>query len=337
MSYRELTNGRIAGGVAAALAAGAVVALTVTSETVLSLLTQATIFAIFALGVGILLRQNGMVSFGHAAFYGLGGYVVAILLERQLMSAEMALVAAFFGIALFAFLIGFVVVRVPGIAFGMLTLALGQMFYQVASRSRNLTGGADGINISWPDTLFGFDISLLTRQDAMFYFAWSGLVLSIGIVAALMASRFGATTEAIRDNEERARFIGIRTLLPRVLVFTLSGTVTALAGLMSAFQTAFISPESMHWSVSGTALMMVIIGGYRYLWGPALGAIAFFLSRDLVGDFAQHWLAIFGVALIVVIVFAPQGISGALARLFRRKAVARPAAAAVIHKLKERT
>lgn len=317
MSYRETSLGRIALYAVLALAAGALVAFGVKSATLLSLLTQATIFAIFALGVGLLLRQNGMVSFGHATFYGLGGYVVAILLERQLMSAEMALIAAFFGIALFAFLIGFVVVRVPGIAFGMLTIALGQMFYQVASQSRDLTGGADGININWPSTVFGFPLSLLTRQEAMFYFAWTGLVLTVALLAVLLGSRFGATTEAIRDNEERARFIGIKTLLPRVLIFTLSGTVTALAGLMSAFQTGFVSPETLHWSVSGTALMMVVVGGYRYLWGPALGAIVFFMSRDLVGDFAQHWLAIFGVALIVVIVFSPNGISGALHRLAR--------------------
>ncbi len=335
MNIQKLSMMRTVTGVVVFLVVGAVIALTVRSDTVLSLLTQATIFGISALGVGLLLRQNGMVSFGHAAFYGLGGYVVAILLERDLMSAEMALITAFFGISLLAFLIGLIIVRVPGIAFGMLTLALGQMFYQIAGRSRSLTGGADGININWPDTVFGFHISVLTRQDAMFFFSWSGLVLAIGFLALLLSTRFGATTEAIRDNEERARFIGIKTLLPRVLIFTLSATVTALAGLMTAFQSGFVSPESIHWSVSGTILMMVVVGGYRYLWGPALGAIAFFLSRDLVGDFAQHWLAIFGAALIVVIVFAPQGISGALARLANYWRVRHPRTAT--HMTKEPT
>lgn len=315
---KQKNRARIGAGVGSALVLGAVIAAGVQSATLLSLLTQATLFAIFALGIGVLLRQNGMVSFGHAAFFGCAGYVVAILLQERLVSAEAAVVLAVLGLALFAFLLGLVVVRVPGIAFGMLTLAIGQMFYQLASQSRNLTGGADGISIDWPATLFGLPLSLLTRHDVLFLLCWSTLVLIIGGLALLLGSRFGSVTEAIRDNEERARFIGIRTLLPRVAIFTLSAAITAIAGVLSALNTGFVSPDALHWSVSGSALMMVVVGGYRYLWGPALGAMVFFLARDFLGDYAQHWLAIFGIALIVVIVFSPTGLSGALHRLVTR-------------------
>jgi branched-chain amino acid transport system permease protein len=305
--------------VAAALALGGVLSQGVTSDTVLSLLTQATIYALFALGVGLLLKQNGMVSFGHATFFGCAGYAVAILLHQHVASAELVILMALAGLGLAAFLLGLVVVRVPGIAFGMLTIAIGQMFYQVASRSRSFTGGADGMSIDWPDRLFGVAIETLARHDMMFLLCWSTLVIVMGLLAALMASRFGAVTEAIRDNEERARFIGIRTLLPRAAVFALSAVVSGLGGVLSALYTGFISPEALHWSASGTALMMVVIGGYRVLWGPALGAILFFLARDLIGGYAEHWMGIFGTVLIVVIVFAPDGLSGALRRLSRRR------------------
>ncbi len=302
-----------------ALALGAAVATLVGSSTVLSLLTQATIFAVFALGLGLLLRQNGLVSFGHATFFGSAGYVVAILLQVHAMPAEAAVLVAVLGITAIAFVLGLVVVRVPGIAFGMLTLAVGQMVYLSASRSRGLTGGADGMNVDWPSTLFGAQVSALLKPPAMFALCWSVMVLVMLALSLLLRGRFGAITEAVRDNEERARFIGIRTLLPRAAVFALSAGVTAIGGVLSALNTGFVSPENLHWSVSGTALMMVVVGGTRALWGPALGAIFYFLVKDWLGDYASHWMAIFGVGLIVVIVFAPQGISGAVVRLFGRR------------------
>lgn len=316
---RTLTPAGIIARTAIALAIGLLAATQLQSAMLLSLLTQATIFAIFALGVGLLLRQNGMVSFGHAAFYGLAGYVAAILMDQHVASAELIILLTLVVMAVFSCLLGLIIVRVPGIAFGMLTLAVGQMFFQLASTSRSLTGGADGMYLDWPARLFGVPINLIQRQDVLFGISWTLLVLCIAGLAALLSTRFGRITEAVRDNEERARFIGIRTLLPRVAIFTLSALVTSLAGLLSVLNTGFISPESLHWSVSGAALMMVIVGGYRTLWGPALGAIVFFLTRDMIGDYAQHWLAIFGTALIIIIVFSPEGIGGALQRLTGRR------------------
>jgi branched-chain amino acid transport system permease protein len=142
-----MTLARMFIAAAVALALGAAVSLGVSSGTVLSLLTQATIYAVFALGVGLLLRQNGMVSFGHALFFGASGYTVAILLQLKAVPAEAAVLIAVLGLTLFAFVIGLVIVRVPGVAFGMLTLAIGQMAYLTASRSRGLTGGADGMSV----------------------------------------------------------------------------------------------------------------------------------------------------------------------------------------------
>ena len=305
-----------------ALVLGGAVSLLVGSSTVLSLFTQATIYAVFAIGVGVLLRQNGMASFGHALYFGAAGYAVGLILQLQLMSAELAILATLVGLAAAGLLIGLVIVRVPGIAFGMLTLAIGQMFYLSASRARGLTGGADGMNIDWPSTLFGVSQSVLLKPANLFLICWSVLVLVVFCLAVLLRGRFGSITEAVRDNEERARFIGIATVLPRAAVYALSAVVAGVAGVLSALNTGFISPENLHWSLSGMTLMMVIVGGYKALWGPALGAVVYFLFKDILGDYANHWMAIFGLALITVIVFSPTGIAGALQRLVGGKKAA---------------
>jgi len=293
-----------------ALVLGLGVATGVSSNTVLSLLTQAIIYAVFALGVGVLLKQNGMVSFGHALFFGGASYLVGIVLQLQLVSAELAIGLALLAVALAAFLIGLVIVRVPGVAFGMLTLAIGQMFFLSASRARGLTGGADGMNIDWPSRLFGVPVGQLLKPASMFLICWSTLVLVMFLLAWLMRTRFGGITEAVRDNEERARFIGISTLWPRAAVYALSALVTAVAGVLSALNTGFVSPENLHWSLSGVALMMVVVGGFKALWGPAAGAVVYFLFKDILGEHATHWMTIFGVALISVIVFSPTGVAG---------------------------
>lgn len=298
-----------------ALAFGLAVIQLVSSGTLLSLFTQAIIYAIFAIGIGVLLRQNGMVSFGHALYFGGAGYGIGILLQAQLMPAELAIVLTLVGLTALAFVIGLVIVRVPGIAFGMLTLAIGQMAFLMASRARGVTGGADGMNIDWPATLFGLSQSVLLKPANLFLLCWSVLVLVLFALALLLRSRFGSITEAVRDNEERARFIGITTLLPRAGVYALSALVTGIAGILSALNTGFVSPENLHWSLSGMTLMMVVVGGARALWGPALGAVVYFLFKDILGDYATHWMSIFGLALISVIVFSPHGIAGALQRL----------------------
>jgi branched-chain amino acid transport system permease protein len=295
-----------------ALLLGVAVVSGVTSGTVLSLFNQAIVYAVFALGIGVLLKQNGMVSFGHALYFGSAGYLLGILLQLQLASAETIIVLTLLIITVTGFVFGLIIVRVPGVAFGMLTLAIGQMFYLTASRARGFTGGADGMNIDWPSTLFGMPLSQIVKPGTMFLISWTTLVIVMFLVACLLRSRFGAITEAVRDNEERARFIGISTLLPRASVYALSALITAIAGVLSALNTGFVSPENLHWSLSGMALMMVVVGGFKVLWGPALGAVVYFIFKDILGDYATHWMTIFGVVLIAVIVFSPTGIAGAL-------------------------
>lgn len=311
-----------------ALVLGGVIVVLTHSASLLGMFTQAVIYAIFALGVGVLLKQNGLVSFGHALFFGGAGYGMGVFLTLGWMPAEWAMLVVLILIAAVAFLVGLVIVRVPGIAFGMLTLAIGQMAYLLASRARGLTGGADGMGIPWPSTVFGVPQAVLLEPRHLFLLAWVLMVLVTVVLLSILRTRFGSITEAIRDNEERARFIGIRTTVPRALVYALSAVVTGIAGLLSSLNAGFISPESLHWSVSAITLLMVVVGGFKRPIGPIVGAIIYFLTKDLLGEWATHSMAIFGVVLIAVIVFAPDGITGALERAWRRRrGHAAPAAA----------
>jgi len=299
----------------AAIALGLGIAQFTPSSNVLGVLTQAVIYAIFASGVGVLLRQNGLVSFGHALYFGAAGYGMGVVLALDWMPAELAIPVVLLAIGLFAFIIGLVIVRVPGIAFGMLTLAIGQMIYLLASRARGLTGGADGMGINWPSTLFGYSQAALLKPATLFLIAWILMVVVTLALQCILRTRFGTMTEAIRDNEERARFIGITTTLPRAAVYALSAMVTGTAGMLSSLNTGFVSPENLHWSVSGITLVMVVVGGIKRSIGPIVGAMVYILLKDLLGDYATYSMAILGTALIAVIVFSPEGIVGAVERL----------------------
>jgi branched-chain amino acid transport system permease protein len=315
----------------AALLAGVGVVSLVSSTTLLSLLTQAVVYAVFALGIGVLLKQNGLVSFGHALYFGAAGYTIGITIQQQIMPVEWAILATLIGVAVTAFVIGLIIVRVPGIAFGMLTLAIGQMFFLSVSRARGITGGADGMQVDWPSTIFGFSQSAMLKPAVLFLICWSTLILVMWLLTLLLNTRFGAITEAVRDNEERARFIGISTVVPRAAIYSLSAVVTAVAGLLSTLNTGFVSPENLHWSLSGMALMMVVVGGFKALWGPALGAVVYFIFKDVVGDYATHWMSIFGFALIAVIVYSPTGIAGVLQAVWSGKPAAAALAKAGVH------
>ena len=316
---------RVAAYTLIALLAGAAIMLLTPSKGLLGIFTQAVIYAIFAMGVGLLLKQNGLVSFGHALFFGASGYGMGVLLQLEWLPAEWAMLAVLLGVTLMAFLIGLVIVRVPGIAFGMLTLAIGQMAFLLAASARGITGGADGMPINWPQSLFGVSMATLLKPAVLFMLAWVLLVLLTGALLWLLQTRFGSITEAVRDNEERARFIGIPTTLPRAAVYALSAFITAVAGMLSSINNGFVSPESLHWSVSAITLLMVVVGGFKKPIGPIVGAVVYFLFKDLLGEYSNHSMAIFGAALIAVIVFSPDGIVGAVGHALRGRKPARSA------------
>jgi branched-chain amino acid transport system permease protein len=285
------------------------------------LLTQAVISAILATGVGFLVRQNGLVSFGHAGFFGLGAYVVALSATKAWMPIGAALLVAILAPALLALLLGAAMLRLGGVAFSMLTLAVAQAFYELALRWRSLANGDDGIAAQLPERILGVDISVFQQADSMFVVCWIVLMLVLFGLSVLIASPFGTLTLAIRENEERARFIGYQTILPRAAIYALSAAIAALAGVLFALYNGFVTPNVLYWGLSGEALVMAVVGGTRAVWGPALGALLFFLLKNAAGDLTEHWPAIIGGTLIVVTVLLPRGASGTIALLMQRMGV----------------
>jgi branched-chain amino acid transport system permease protein len=298
-----------------ALLAGAALPAVVGSALLLTLLTQATINGMLATGVGFLVKQNGVVSFGHAVFFGAAAYTIGVVLKHRALPVELAILLALALPTVFAFLLGLVIVRIPGVAFSMLTLAVGQAFYELVFKWRELANGDDGLAIDLPRAIFGAPVEIFQRPSSMFVVCWSALVLVIGGLYLLSRSDFGRLTEAIRENEERTRFIGYETVVPRAAIYAISAFIAAVGGVLFALYNGFVSPESLHWSLSGSALVMAIVGGTRVLWGPALGAVIYFFFKDIAGDLTEHWPAIIGGMLIVVTVLLPGGIAGGLVRL----------------------
>ena len=215
----------------------ALIAMTVQSELVMTLLTQAVITAILATGVGFLMRQNGVVSFGHAAFYGIAGYTIVLSQRYGLSSPELSIILALIVPTALAFLLGLVIVRIPGFL-SMLTLAVGQAFFEFAMKARQVTGGEDGLSINLPAQIFGMPAAWFQNPHSMFMISWGVLTLIVLGLWCVAESSFGRLTMAIRENEERARFIGYETTLPRVLVLALSAFVVAVAGVLFTLTTS---------------------------------------------------------------------------------------------------
>jgi branched-chain amino acid transport system permease protein len=207
----------------------------------------------------------------------------------------------------------------------MLTLALGQFFYVAVSKTRGITSGADGMLVKLPHTLFG--ISGRTFQSPQGMLIVSVVVLSALVVAIYLfeASRTGRLAVGIRENEERVVFLGYRTKLLKAGIFAASATMAAISGVLFALYQGFVSPEIMHWSFSGNALIMAILGGSLTVWGPVAGALVFFFLREWLSDLSEHWYAFLGLVLIVVMVAWPGGIS-AFGRLLRLRLTGRPVA-----------
>lgn len=289
---------------------------------VLTQLTQAVIWALLATSVGMLVRQNGLVSFGHAAFFGLSAYIVALAAAHQTGPMEASIVFAIVTMGALAFVVGLAFLRLSGVAFSMMSLALAQGFHEIFLRWRTLGNGEDGLRIQLPARLFGLDSSVFQRADTMFPISWAMLMLCLGGMIVLARGHFGMLTIAIRENEERVRFIGYRTELPRALIYALSAMMAAAAGVLFALYNGFVTPEALDWSLSGEALIMAIIGGSRQIWGPAAGAVLFFFLKSGLGDVTEHWQGIIGAALIVAVVALPSGLSGLLSRL----SISRPSA-----------
>jgi branched-chain amino acid transport system permease protein len=271
------------------------------------LLQEILIWGIYAMSLDLLMGYAGMVSFGHSAFFGVGGYVAALVLAAHPGPLGALLLPALAG-ALAALVIGFFSIRVGGVYFIMLTLAFSQMFYAYAFQAAWL-GAEDGITGVPRPALLGMPIG----EGWAFHF----YVVALAGAAALLLWRavrspFGHALIGIRENEGRMEAVGYPVRRFKLLAFVLAGTLAGLAGSLYAQFSGSITPDAFFWTTSGEALLMVIIGGSGTLGGAVLGAAAFILLQSLVSTYTERWMLILGATFILFVLFAPGGIVGAL-------------------------
>lgn len=288
------------------------------SRSFLSLLTSATATALLATGVGFLVRQAGLTSFGHAAYFGGTAYLIVLGSVYSGLPGELIVILAPIVSTLAAFGIAFIMLRTNGVAFSMLSLAVAQALYELMMRWRDIANGEDGLAMKLPREIFGTTLTTFQRPDSMFLISWTLLVVVLVGLTLVTRSNFGTLTIAIKNNEERARFIGYRTLVPRAVVIAISAAVAALGGVLLALYNGYVTPGLLHWSLSGEALIIAIIGGTRAVWGPAIGAFLFVILRDVAGDYTTHWQSIVGLVLIAVVLLLPDGLSGLIQRSINR-------------------
>jgi branched-chain amino acid transport system permease protein len=281
-----------------------------------SFATRALIYAMAAASLNLVLGYGGMVSFGHAAFFGAGAYIVGILAVEGVTSLWISWPLAIGAAALAALVIGAISLRTRGVYFIMITLAFAQMMYYVFV-SLKAYGGDDGVSL--PSRSTGLGISL-GSDFARYYVVLFLLVIILYLLHRLLSSRFGRVIEAIRENETRAAAVGYPVYRYQLLCFVISGAIAGLAGALIANQTSYVGPALLHWVQSGTLMIMVILGGVGRFWGGPVGAVVLltleelFSGSELLGSYAVYWQLPVGVILLAVVLFAPQGITGAFAR-----------------------
>jgi branched-chain amino acid transport system permease protein len=280
----------------------------------LTLFTRIIIYALAAASLNLIMGYGGMMSFGHAAYLGIGGYAVGILAHEGIGSGFIQWPVALLASALFALVIGALSLRTRGVYFIMITLAFAQMAYYVASGLARY-GGDDGLTI-YKRSDFGGLIDLSNRVQ--FYYLCLGCLFGgIYLIWRIVNSRFGMVVQGLRSNERRMQAIGFPVNRYLLVCFVISGTICGLAGALLANNTDFVSPASMYWTRSGDLMVMVILGGMGSLFGPVLGTIAFLLLEEALSQFTEYWALIMGPLLLLIVLFARGGIDGMLGRARR--------------------
>lgn len=282
----------------------------------LNLALLVMIWSIFALGFDLVFGSIGMVSFGHASFLGMGGYVVAIFTQRYGWSFEASTLAAMAAASLLAWIFSFFALRVSGIFFSLVTLALSQLLYILAdSKLREWTGGADGIAGVTRPQLFGVDF--FTTQ-AFYWYVAALFTLVVAGVAMFRTSPFGRVMQAIAQNEIRTEQLGYDVHGIKQVTFLVSGSISGLAGALLASLLMFVNPQMLHWTTSGDVIIMTLLGGAGTLWGPVGGVILFELLKEWLSGQTQYWYGLLGIVFILATIYFPKGFLGEARRLATR-------------------
>jgi len=276
----------------------------------LSLASRIVIYAIAATSLNLVLGYAGLVSFGHAAFFGLGAYVTAIMISEGVQAGPLHLAVTIAVTALAALVIGAISLRTRGVYFIMITLAFAQMLFYLANSVKGY-GGDEGLNIR-ARSLFSIGAYVLDLKNplALYYVAVSVLVLALLALARFAPSRFGRAVLALRDDDLRAEALGFPTYRYKLVVFVVAGALGGVAGALSVNLQGYVSPNALHWTQSGTLMVMVILGGVATVWGGLAGAAVLLLLQEVLAATTEHHEFWTGWVLLAVVLFARQGIVG---------------------------
>jgi branched-chain amino acid transport system permease protein len=275
-------------------------------EYYIGVVTRILIFSMVAASLNFILGYGGMVSFGHAVFFGLGAYVTAIASFHGITSAWLIWLLAALVTALVGLGIGAIALRTRAVYFIMITMALAQLFYYFFVGLR-FYGGDDGLQVNARPLLgLGLDIS---GDNGFYWVVLAWLVLSYLLLGRLLASRFGLALNAIRQNERRAQAIGYPAMRYKLAAFVIAAVIAGIAGSLIGMSNLFASPKLLHWSQSGILLVMVALGGVGYFYGGLLGAAAFLLLEEVLSTHFEYWQIYVGLILLLVVMVAPRGVS----------------------------
>jgi branched-chain amino acid transport system permease protein len=278
--------------------------------------SRVLVMALAAMSLNFLLGFTGVLSFGHAAYFGLGVYGLGMTIKYLVPSTPLGILVGVAAGTLAAALIGALIVRLRGIYFAMVTIAFGQVFYFIAYRWNTVTGGDDGLS-GWhrePIDLGLARIDILANDKALYYLILFSFAVAVGIMAGLLRSPFGRTLLAIRENERRARFLGIPVDRHIWLSWVVSCVFVSLAGTLYALLNNFADPHDLRWDQSGDFVIMAVLGGMRSFWGPLIGAAIFVVLQDYISSMTQNWMSFVGLLFVLVVLFFPRGVLGIVRR-----------------------
>jgi branched-chain amino acid transport system permease protein len=278
--------------------------------------THVVILGLAAMALNFLLGYTGVLSFGHAAYFGLGAYGAAMTIKYLEPSTPLAILVGVVTGTVAAAVIGPMIARLRGVYFAMCTIAFGQVFYFIAFQWSSVTGGDDGVS-AWhrmPIDLGFTSIDIFNDNKAFYYVALAVFAVAVGVMAWLLRSPFGRTLLAIRENERRARFLGIPVDRHIWLSWVISCLFASLAGTLYALLNDFVDPRALRWDMSGTFVIMTVLGGMRNFWGPLIGAAIFIVLQDQLSSHTQNWESFIGLFFVLVVLFFPRGVLGLIKR-----------------------
>jgi branched-chain amino acid transport system permease protein len=284
--------------------------------------TLIAIDALFAVSLNLLLGTTGLVSFGHVAYFGIGAYICGILMKTYGVAFTLALPAAALGTAFFALVFGFFCVRLIRIYFAMLTLAFSQIVWAICYKWNDVTGGDQGLpDVPYPDFSWMSAIPGLgdLRVDAQFYLVTLALVaLSLAAMRRIVGSPFGRMLTTIRENPERAAFIGVNVRAYELAAFVTAGAFAGVAGALFGISSRGVFSDFVYWPKSAEVMIMTILGGMEHFWGPVVGAATLVMLNDKITSYTEYWPLVLGVILLVLLFAFPGGIVGGIVAAARR-------------------